>query len=156
MQRIFFVLLLTIVMVSGQSQTLLNVTKTDNSVTQFQLLTSEVTFSPTGDVQVKQGTNAIVSFAFSSIKEITFGNSVTTEIEKLSVNNIKFTCTNNQLNLIVPKENSINSVAIFNSVGQTVLSINQPVETTFNISNLESGVYFLKINNRQTFKFIKK
>ncbi|MCQ2327608.1 MAG: T9SS type A sorting domain-containing protein [Bacteroidales bacterium] len=55
------------------------------------------------------------------------------------------------LNVNVPNAETL---SITNTLGQRVMEINNPA-TQINVSNLENGVYFLRVNN-QTTKFIKR
>lgn len=56
-----------------------------------------------------------------------------------------------------PKNATIEAIEIYNVVGQMVL-INSTNENTIDVSNLESGTYFIKIyseNSTETAKFVK-
>jgi len=65
--------------------------------------------------------------------------------------------TNNQLKIERGKL-KIEKIEIFNTVGQILLSLpsSPSPETIIDISHLPSGTYFLKINNKLTYKLIKK
>lgn len=78
-------------------------------------------------------------------------------VEDFETNTFKHLVSNNQL--LINSDLEINNVAIYNSLGQQVVS--QTVNTTsanINLSNLSSGVYFTQANlngETKTFKFVK-
>ena len=51
---------------------------------------------------------------------------------------------------------AIHKIEVFNTFGQKVLNQDNPNTKQINISKLSSGMYFIKINNNQTLKFIKQ
>ena len=97
-------------------------------------------------------------------EEITYTFNLTTEpeptagIEEFELNNFKAypNPANNVLNV---KYNGEANISIFNVIGKEIQSTNVNQEKTINISNLTTGVYFLKISDGRATairKFIKK
>ena len=156
MRKYIFILVLMLSYGSIYSQRFLDLVRTDNSVQSFDLLTTEVRFSPTGDLLVKQGTNSDVQFLFSNVKELRFVNGTTTITSALQKENI--TIFQNENNLYLKGIEGLEQikVEIFNSAGQIIVSKNQLSAKPINVSLLQAGIYILKLNNNHSFKFIKK
>ena len=47
------------------------------------------------------------------------------------------------------------SIAIYNAVGQALITINQSPELPIDISNIGKGIYFVKVGTIATLKFVK-
>ncbi len=156
MRKYIFILVLMFSYGSIYSQRFLDLVKTDNSIQSYDLLTTEVRFSPTGDLLVKQGTNSDVQFSFSSVKELRFVNGTTTIASDLLKENISIFQNGNNLYLKGMEGSELMKADIFNSMGQILVSKNQLSTEPINIALLQSGIYILKLNNNHSFKFIKK
>ncbi len=64
-----------------------------------------------------------------------------------------------EINLAVPNNETIESIKIFNQNGQLVKQITNPEKTSVNVSNLNTGVYFIRTDtetNRYLSKIIKQ
>lgn len=156
MRKYIIILVLMFSYGSIYSQRFLDLVKTDNSIQSYDLLTTEVRFSPTGDLLVKQGTNSDVQFSFSNVKELRFVNGTTTIASALLKENISIFQNENNLNLKGIESLEQIKVVVFNSAGQIIVSKNQLFAEPINIALLQSGIYILKLNNNHSFKFIKK
>jgi accessory colonization factor AcfC len=156
MRKYIIILVLMFSYGSIYSQRFLDLVRTDNSIQSFDLLTTEVRFSPTGDLLVKQGTNSDVQFSFSNVKELRFVNGTTTIASALLRENISIFQNENNLYLKGIESLEQIKVVVFNSAGQIIVSKNQLFAEPINIALLQSGIYILKLNNNHSFKFIKK
>jgi len=156
MRKYIIILVFMLSYGSIYSQRFLDLVRTDNSIQSFDLLTTEVRFSPTGDLLVKQGTNPDVQFSFSNVKELRFVNGTATIASNLLKENISIFQNGNNLYLKGIEVSVLMKADIFNSVGQIIVSKNQLTSEPINVALLQSGIYILKLNNNHSFKFIKK
>ncbi len=76
-KKVIFSLVLLITSSNLHSQKFLNVVNADKSVTTFDLFTSEISFSPSGDLLVTQGVESPVQIAFSHGMKFRFNDSLT-------------------------------------------------------------------------------
>ena len=67
--------------------------------------------------------------------------------------------TATEINLDIPNNETIESIKIYNQNGQLIKQINKPDKTNLNVSDLHTGMYFIRIDtntNRYFSKMIKK
>jgi hypothetical protein len=152
MKKYFIVLVL---MLSGSiySQRFLDVVRIDNSIHSFDMLTTEVRFSPSGDLIVKQGTYPDVQFLFSNVKELRFVNGTTTTASDLLKEKISIFLQENNLYINGIEGAEPIRVVIYNSSGQIIVSKNQLPAIPLDVSLLKSGIYIMNLNNYLSFKF---
>ncbi len=106
----------------------------------------------TGTVTVSSNTLSISLPALSTTAIVLKGNGITTGISQLAINSntdkvvIYPNPTTGNITLLSNKE--IGAVVIFNSLGETLYN---PTSTknSIDISNLENGVYFISVKDRQ-------
>ncbi|MFY7740317.1 MAG: DUF7619 domain-containing protein [Flavobacterium sp.] len=63
------------------------------------------------------------------------------------------------LNIFTSEPNSVDSITIYNSLGQMVQKIINPINLSLNVSNLNQGIYFLNMTTEKgttSIKFIKE
>ena len=132
----------------------LNVVKSDNSVKQYSLLSSEISFSISGNIIVTPTGGDPVSFASQDVKEILFTDQAASII--LPKKDVLSAYLNGGNLYIKGVENSeYQVVTIYNSMGQVVSVVRQALTSPVYVGQLTTGVYFLKLNNNQTVKFVK-
>jgi hypothetical protein len=122
--------------------------------------------------KIKTRPNLVVGDQFSKNANIYFDynapivtNTVTTTVTALATANFtteRFTIypnpVNNELHISAANGVVVQSVSIYNLLGQLVLAIGQPIDV-IDVSNLNTGNYFIKIhseNGTSTEKFIKQ
>ena len=113
---LIIVLLLTVCAI--YSQKFLNVEKKNNSIKSFNLLASEISFSQSGNIIVKKGTNNPIQIAISDIDKIKLNDSLTIEEADSLSNFIVGSCgacdlrITNTGDLTVDKTNTIHNLTI--------------------------------------------
>jgi hypothetical protein len=83
-------------------------------------------------------------------------NNLNTNTSDLLKEKISIFQKGNNLNIKGIEGSELMKTDIFNSMGQVMFSKNQLSTELINIASLQSGIYILKLNNNQSFKFIKK
>ena len=83
-------------------------------------------------------------------------NNLNTNNSNLLKENISIFQQGNELYLKGMEGSKLMKSDIFNSMGQVMFSKKQLSTESIDIASLQSGIYILKINNNQSFKFIKK
>lgn len=83
-------------------------------------------------------------------------NNLNTNNHDLLKENIDIYQNGNDLYLKGIESSKLMKADIFNSMGQVMFSKHQLAAEPINTASLQSGIYILKINNNQSFKFIKK
>jgi hypothetical protein len=138
------------------SQKYLNIVKMDNSVQVFDLFTTELRFSEIGDLIVRQGSDADIQISFSDVKEIKFATENITGLSNSKKEDVFIFQQDNNLYIKGLVDSGLMSATIYNVMGQIMLSKSQSSAEPINIALLQSGIYILKLNNKQTIKFVKR
>lgn len=123
--------------------------------------------------KIKTKSTLVVGNTFSNNVNIYFDynfpittNTYTTEVQTLSTQDFDFGTyfilypnpTNEVLNIKAKQELNLNSLEIYNQLGQIVMVVTNAVHA-IDVSNLASGTYFVKINTEKgnaTTKFVKQ
>jgi hypothetical protein len=121
------------------SQKFLNVVKSDNSVSTFNLFSSEVRFSPSGDLLITQGTDDPIQFSFSINNKLRFNDSLTIESVKSLSAFLNTNCLTCDLMVASGSELSINTSNTLKSItvapgAQLTLNNGQTLTTTNGIT----------------------
>ncbi|MCF8366020.1 MAG: carboxypeptidase regulatory-like domain-containing protein [Bacteroidales bacterium] len=124
----------------------------------FRMMTNgeEISLDVEWDYNLENASGNFYSESLSAVKSITLG---TTGIGNITANEVEvYPNPASDVVVINIKDEQFNTaeVTIIDTKGNVVLeTLVQDSETTLNISNLESGIYFVKINAAQFNKIIK-
>ncbi|VBB44754.1 hypothetical protein TRIP_D260168 [uncultured Paludibacter sp.] len=149
----FFLLGLTQIHAQAVYLGILSIDGTEKSVN-IQDLKNITFFDSNLNLNYWSGTNE--SLPTNSIRKLIFTSA--TGLHKLDDNKIITVYPNPVIDFIALKNTSANNinVSIYSITGALILSQQQLSATqTINVSNLQKGLYFLKVNN-QVIKFIKQ
>ena len=98
-------------------------------------------------------TPGYASYILGASSNVTLNGSLA--VENFSKNSIQLypNPVTNQIN--ITNATDINSFKIYDNIGKLVLKSDRIISNSIEVSNLSSGVYFLKLDNEKTIKFIK-
>lgn len=143
---LFIALLVQFGSISAQSEMFL--IKTDGTNRMFQLSQTEIAFTSTGDIIIRESTDVPIVFVDNIIQEIVFklpevNNGITSIIKDgwLIINGISFT---------LPQ-----TIRIYSPIGllvkSVILSENEPID----LRSLQAGIYLVKVGDEKKTKSIK-
>lgn len=116
MKKSFLCIALLLTFGTLHSQKFLNVVNADNSVTTFDLFTSEISFSPSGDLLVTQGAESPVQITFSVNNKLRFNDSLTVAGIKNVSTILAVNCPTCDLKVAAGAELAINSTKTLKSI----------------------------------------
>lgn len=154
MKKNIFYISVLLLSSSVYGQSYLKLIKFDNSVQSFDLMTSEIRFSNTEDILIKEGASNTLQFAFNNVNELRFETSSTFIPSIISESLILFQ-KDNFLFISGVNNSKLQKTAIYNSLGQCMFTKTQLPTDPINISSLNSGVYILVLDKNKALKFIK-
>ena len=129
----------------------------DGKTQKFQLSTRpNMTFQ--GDQFVVAQGSSNVEFSFSDVAGFSFGDKNSSGMNTLRDNNLSFSYIDNQY-FVIYGGNGMTSVEVISTDGKRQpcnVSRLEGNALSVSLSNLRSGVYLVKVNNKDVFKIVRK